>query len=295
MKCTLCPRACGVDRARQNGYCGVGETMKIGRAALHFWEEPVIAPHGKSGAIFFAGCSLGCVYCQNFSLSRGEGYEISQEELVETMKRLEDEGADNIEFVTGSHYIPGIAAALREYRPSVPTVFNCGGYEGVEQLKPLDGLIDIYMPDFKYSDSAAATRYSNAPDYPAVAVKALKEMKRQVGATLVENGAMKQGVLVRHLVLPGGVRNSLGVLDILKNILDGDDHLSLMSQYVPFGDAHGFPEIDRKLKPVEYKAVVARAERLNFRRVLVQDADSADESFIPEFESEKGSGGNTRR
>ena len=284
MKCTLCPRACGVDRARQNGYCGVGETMKIGRAALHFWEEPVLAPHGGSGTVFFAGCSLRCVYCQNFRLSRGEGYEISHEELIDAMKRLEGEGADNIEFVTGSHYIPGIAAALAEYRPGVPTVFNCGGYESVEQLRFLDGLIDIYMPDFKYSDPEIARRYSNAPDYPSVAAAALEEMKRQVGATVVKGGAMKRGVLVRHLVLPSNVRNSIGVLDALKDILDRDDYLSLMSQYVPYGDAHKFPEIDRKLKPLEYKAVVAHAEKLGFENVLVQTADSADESFIPKFE-----------
>ena len=283
MKCTLCPRACGADRTKTTGYCGVGETMKIGRAALHFWEEPVIAPHGKSGAVFFAGCSLRCVYCQNFGLSRGEGYEISHAELIETVKRLEGEGADNIEFVTGSHYIPQIAAALEAYRPEVPVVFNCGGYESTAQLKPLDGLIDIYMPDFKYSDPRAAARYSGAPDYAPVAVSALEEMKRQVGRTIVRDGAMKRGLLVRHLVLPSNVRNSIGVLDILKGVLDKEDYLSLMSQYVPCGDARRYPEIDRKLKPLEYKAVVAHAAKLGFDNVFVQTADSADESYIPQF------------
>ena len=283
MKCTLCPRACGADRTKTTGYCGVGETMKIGRAALHFWEEPVIAPHGKSGAVFFAGCSLRCVYCQNFDLSRGEGYEISHAELIETVKRLEGEGADNIEFVTGSHYIPQIAAALEAYRPEVPVVFNCGGYESTAQLKPLDGLIDIYMPDFKYSDPRAAARYSGAPDYAPVAVSALEEMKRQVGRTIVRDGAMKRGLLVRHLVLPSNVRNSIGVLDILKGVLDKEDYLSLMSQYVPCGDARRYPEIDRKLKPLEYKAVVAHAAKLGFDNVFVQTADSADESYIPQF------------
>ena len=163
-------------------------------------------------------------------------------------------------------------------------MFNFGGHESVEQLRLLDGLIDIYMPDFKYSDTEIARRYSNAPDYPSVAVAALEEMKRQVGATVVTGGAMKRGVLVRHLVLPSNVRNSIGVLDALKDILDRDDYLSLMSQYVPYGDAHKFPEIDRKLKPLEYKAVVAHAEKLGFENVLVQTADSADESFIPKFE-----------
>lgn len=257
--------------------------MKIGRAALHFWEEPVLARHGRSGAIFFAGCGLGCVYCQNYALSRGEGKELTLTQLVGEMKRLEDEGADNIEFVTGSHYAPQIAEALGMYRPSVPTIFNCGGYESEKQIEMLCGLIDIYMPDFKYSDPAVAARYSNAPDYPEVALRALKAMKAQVGDTVVKDGVMERGVLVRHLVLPSCVRNSIGVLDMLKDVLKGDDCLSLMSQYVPYGRAEKYPEINRKLKPLEYKAVVAHAEKTGFGNVLVQEADSASEEFIPEF------------
>lgn len=283
MKCTLCPRACGADRSKGRGYCGAPDGFVIGRAALHFWEEPVLAPNGKSGAVFFAGCQLGCVYCQNYGLSRGEGYPVTEDGLIDTIKKLEDEGAENIEFVTGSHYAEKVAALLRRYRPSVPTVWNCGGYESERQIAALDGLIDVYMPDFKYSDPAAAAAYSNAPDYPEVAKAAIAAMKKQVGATVVENGKIKKGLLVRHLVLPGAVRNTFGVLDALAEITDGTDILSLMSQYVPYGRAAEYPEINRRLRPLEYKAAVAHAVRLGFANVFIQESSSADEAYIPEF------------
>ncbi len=250
---------------------------------MHFWEEPVIAPHGRSGAIFFAGCALGCVYCQNFELSRGNGYPLTQAQLIAEIERLEGEGADNIEFVTADHYAPQVAAALRAHRPSVPVVWNCSGYESPRILQLLDGLVDIYMPDFKYSDPQVARRYSAAPDYPQVAEASLRAMKAQAGRTTVKDGAMTRGVLVRHLVLPSNVPNSLGVLDALADILDGDDWLSLMSQYIPHGNAHLFPEIDRKLKPIEYKVVVAHAQKLGFGNVLIQEQSSADDEFVPQF------------
>lgn len=260
--------------------------MKLGAATLHFWEEPVLASKGGSGAVFFSGCSLRCVYCQNFALSRGEGTEISVNRLSDIFKELEDKGADNIDLVTGSHFIPEIAEALRLYRPRVPVVFNCGGYESVESLKLLEGLIDIYMPDFKYADKELAARYSNAPDYPEVALCAITEMKRQVGETFVAgDGLMKKGILVRHLVLPNAVANSKGALDILSGVLDKEkDYISLMSQYVPFGQAEKYPEINRRLKPIEYKAVVTHAEKLGFKNAFIQLADSADTEYIPDFD-----------
>lgn len=285
-KCELCPRKCGVDRDVRAGYCSAGSTLVVGRAALHFWEEPVLADKAGSGAIFFGGCSLKCVYCQNFELSRGRGREISVVRLSEIFKELEEQGARNIDLVTGSHFVPQIAKALGIYRPTVPVVFNCGGYESVDTLKMLDGLVDVYLPDFKYSDPALAARYSNAPDYPDVAVKALAEMKRQVGETVTgEDGLMKRGLLVRHLVLPGGVSNSKGVLDCLVGLIDRErDYISIMSQYIPMGDAAKYPEINRRLKPLEYKAVVAYAEKLGFVNAFVQTDDSAAEEYVPDFD-----------
>lgn len=284
-RCRCCPRKCGVDRSVGTGYCSAPSAVKLGRAALHFWEEPVLAGKGGSGAVFFSGCSLKCVYCQNFSLSRGQGTEISVQRLADIFRELEDQGADNIDLVTGSHYVPRIAEALALYKPRVPVVFNCGGYELPETLALLEGFVDVYMPDFKYGDSALAARYSAAPDYPEVAVAALEEMKRQVGETVVgEDGLMKKGLLVRHLVLPGAVANSKKALDILGTLVDRKkDYLSLMSQYIPCGDAGKYPEINRRLKPIEYKAVTAHAEKLGFENVFVQLTDSADEEYILDF------------
>lgn len=187
--------------------------------------------------------------------------------------------------MTGSHYVPQIAEALTLYRPKVPVVFNCGGYELVGTLKLLDGLVDVYMPDYKYADPALAARYSAAPDYPEVALKAIEEMKRQVKETVVgEDGLMKRGLLVRHLVLPGAVANSKRALDILSETTDKEkDYISLMSQYIPFGEAAKYPEINRRLKPIEYKAVVAHAEKLGFKNAFVQLPDSADSDYIPDF------------
>lgn len=284
-ECRLCPRNCGVDRSVRAGYCGVKQNPVLGRAALHYWEEPVLADERGSGAVFFAGCSLKCVYCQNFDLSRGTGTEIPVSRLADIFKELEDKGACNIDLVTGSHFIPEIAKALELYKPGIPVVFNCGGYERADALSMLDGLVDIYMPDFKYSDRALAGKYSAASDYPEVAVKAVEEMKRQVKSTYVaEDGLMKRGLLVRHLVLPGAVANSKGVLDILSHITDiKKDYFSLMSQYTPYGKASEYPEINRKLKPIEYKTVVAYAKKLGFENVFVQEAESAGEEYIPDF------------
>lgn len=283
--CRLCPRNCGVDRSIKKGYCSVGENVVAGRAALHYWEEPVLADGRGSGAIFFSGCSLKCVYCQNFALSRGDGKEISVDRLADIFKELEEQGACNIDLVTGSHFIPQIAKALTIYKPRIPVVFNCGGYELTDALKTLEGLVDIYMPDFKYSDKEIAARYSNAPDYPVVAVKAIEEMKRQTGETVVGNdGLMKKGIIVRHLVLPGAVANSKGVMDSLSEIIDKEkDYLSVMSQYIPFGDLKNYPEINRRLKPIEYKAVVAHVEKLGFCNVFVQEEQSADSGYVPVF------------
>lgn len=283
--CCLCPRNCGVDRSVKKGYCKVGSDIVIGATMIHKWEEPAIADDRGSGAIFFGGCPLHCVYCQNFKLSSGKGKTVSLSELVDCIYRLQDAGACNIDLVTPTQYTPTIAKALEIAKPVVPVVYNCGGYEKVETLRLLEGLVDIYLPDFKYSDADFAERYSRAKDYPEIATKAIEEMKRQVGKPQWgSDNLMKKGLLVRHLVLPCGVMNSKGVMDILSGILDvKEDYISIMSQYIPYGRAEEFAEINRKIKPVEYKAVVSYAQKLGFENIFIQESESADSCYIPEF------------
>lgn len=284
-RCNLCPRACNADRDGNTGYCGVGNDIVAGAAMLHFWEEPVIADERGSGTVFFSGCSLKCIYCQNFRLSRGEGKVISVARLADIFKELEDKGACNIDLVTASHYVPQIIRAFDIYKPGVPVVYNCGGYEKTETLKMLQGYVDIYLPDFKYSDAQLAKKYSNAPDYPQTARSALEEMKRQIPEPVFgKDGLMKKGIVVRHMVLPQAIGNTRGALDILSEVIDTKkDWLSLMSQYIPFGKASEYPEINRRIKPLEYKAAVTYAQKLGFENILVQECESASEDYVPDF------------
>lgn len=217
--CTLCPRACGVDRGRQTGRCKSGSAMRIARAALHHWEEPPLSGERGSGAIFFTGCPLGCVYCQNGEISRLEnpGREISPKALCGIMQALVEQGAHNINLVTPTHFVPQIREALMLYKPPVPVVYNSSGYERVETLRSLSGLVDIYLPDFKYAESALAKVLSQAEDYPQAALAAIKEMVEQAGAPVCdEKGIMQKGVLIRHLILPGHTKNSLEALKLIK-------------------------------------------------------------------------------
>lgn len=284
--CTLCPRACGVDRrAGERGFCQMPATAQAAAAMVHFGEEPVIVGSFGAGAVFFSGCTLRCRYCQNDEISRGGyGFPVSSEKLREVFERLIDEGASCIDLVTPTQFLPDILPALEPKLP-VPVVYNCGGYERVETLRELEGYIDVYLPDFKYSDGKLAQKLSAAEDYPEVAEAAIREMRRQVGAPVVEDGLLTRGVLIRHLVLPGCVDNSLGVLDrISATFRPGEVLVSLMSQYTPAGELAKTPPFDRGVTEDEYAAVLSWAELLGLRDGFRQDSSAAGREWIPKFD-----------
>ena len=237
-KCTLCPRSCGADRTKITGFCGQSDKLYAARASLHMWEEPCISGESGSGTVFFTGCNLGCVYCQNREIADGHiGFEITAERLAEIFLEQQSRGANNINLVTPTHYVPHIIRALDMVRGralKIPVLYNCGGYESVKTLKMLEGYVDIYLPDFKYMDSEIAKRYSNAADYPETAKKAIAEMVRQTGeCAFDENGIMQKGTLVRHLVLPSYIENSEKVIEYLYNTYGGSIYMSIMNQYTP--------------------------------------------------------------
>lgn len=284
--CTLCPRRCGVDRTKGGrGFCGMPDKLYAARASAHYWEEPVISGSFGSGAIFFSGCTLRCAFCQNYTISDEHfGRELTPQALRAVMERLIDEGVQNINLVTPTHFLPSILPALEPKLP-VPVVYNCGGYESVETLRRLEGKIDVYLPDFKYSDNALAKRLSAAPDYYETAAAAILEMYRQVGRPVIEDEQMTRGVLLRHLVLPGFVDNSLGVLDwIAENFRSGDILVSLMSQYVPMGKAKAMPPLDRRITETEYDAVLSYMELLGIEDGFTQDFSAATSDYTPEFD-----------
>lgn len=284
--CTLCPRKCGVDRtAGKTGFCGMTDQMKIARAAAHYWEEPVISGSFGSGAVFFSGCTLGCAFCQNDEISHsGFGKEITSGRLREIFEQLIDEGVQNINLVTATHFLPTILPALYPKLP-VPVVYNCGGYESVETLKRLEGLVDIYLPDMKYSNNQLAKQLSKAPDYVETASAAILEMYRQVGPVQIEAEVMKKGMILRHLILPGQIDNSLGVLDwVDQHFQPGQILFSLMSQYVPMGKAKTMPGYDRPITEMEYDAVLSYMELLGIEDGYTQDFSAAVEEFIPNWD-----------
>lgn len=287
--CRLCPRACGVDRTRgQTGVCGMGSRITAARAALHFWEEPPISGKRGSGAVFFSGCSLGCAFCQNTEISHERfGRELTTERLREIFENLIDQGAHNINLVTASHFLPSILPALSPKLP-VPVVYNCGGYESVEALKLLEGKVDIYLPDLKYAEGPLAARLSHAPDYFDVARRAIDEMVRQVGpCEFGPDGMLKKGVIIRHLILPGQVQNSLKVLDyIAEHFPKGTVLLSLMAQYVPSGRVRHTPPFDRPITEEEYKAVVDWLYMLDLTDGFLQERSAATDAYLPEFSLE---------
>lgn len=265
--CTLCPRRCGADRSRALGVCGASDRLRIARAALHFGEEPCISGSRGSGTVFFSGCTLRCVFCQNAPISCGGfGEDISVGRLSEIFLELQEQGAHNINLVTPSHFAPSVASALRTAKPllHIPVVCNCGGYESSEILEEFDGLIDVYLPDLKYFSSKKSLRYSLAKDYFSVASKALVEMYRQVGACrFSEDGIMVSGLLIRHLVLPDGKKDSVSLLDWIAQTFPLDQiRVSLMRQYAPCGDLSAYPELQRTLFSVEYGAVLRHAHAL---------------------------------
>ena len=287
-KCSLCPRHCSASRTADSGegFCRMGSDAVVARAALHFWEEPCISGKNGSGAIFFSGCSLHCVFCQNNRISRENfGRRVSADELSDLFRRLVDQGAENINLVTATHFVPVVLQALQCYRPPVPVIFNCGGYETVETLRALEGWVDIYLPDLKYGLSEPAQRYSSAPDYPGIAQAALLEMHRQQPECRYdERGMLQKGMIVRHLILPENTCSSIAVLEWLAQNMP-QVPVSLMAQYLPCGRASDFPEINRRITLREYNKVLDRLFALNLDG-FVQERSSAKKAFIPPFNLE---------
>lgn len=288
--CGLCPRSCGVDRlAGEIGFCGAGMHVAIARAALHYWEEPCISGTHGSGTVFFTHCNLKCVYCQNFEISHGGvGREIDIDSLVKVFFDLQEQGAHNINLVTPTHYIPQVAEALRLAKDRglwIPVVYNSSAYETVEALKALEGLVDVYLPDLKYSSAEAGQKYSHAADYFSAATGAILEMFRQVGVPVFDDdGIVQRGLIVRHLVLPGRVEESKGVLEWIASNLPRDVYVSIMSQYIPAGTAKLHPEINRRITRREYDEVVDFAIELGIENGFIQEPDSADEAYVPDFD-----------
>lgn len=311
-RCNLCPRGCMADRdAGQRGVCGETSTLRAARAALHMWEEPCISGTRGSGTIFFSGCPLRCVYCQNARIADGSvGREISTGRLGEIMLEQQERGANNINLVTPTHFVPQIAEAIvcaRKAGLAIPVVYNTSAYETVETLKMLDGLVDVYLPDMKYYASGLAARYSNAPDYPETAKTAIAEMVRQVGKVRfaraggasrrladaggtgeiceVEDGIMLKGVIVRHLLLPGNLRDSKAIVRYLYDTYGDRIYISIMNQYTPMPGIGGrFPELDRKVTAEEYDELVDYAVSLGVENGFIQEGETASESFIPDFD-----------
>ena len=285
--CRLCPRRCGARRAEnETGFCGCGDAPVVARADLHLWEEPCISGENGSGTVFFGGCGLRCRFCQNSEISRGaSGRRMDANELRAVFFELIDKGAHNINLVTPTHFAPAVSKALKGGLP-VPVVYNCGGYESVETLRTLAGKIQVYMPDMKYALSEPAKKYSRAADYPEIAKKAIIEMYRQTGNYEIdENGLLVKGVLIRHLVLPGNLENTFGVIDWVSETFEGGEVLfSLMSQYTPVNRDPDYPELNRRLTPEEYEAAEAYLFDSGIEDGFVQELSSAEKDYIPDFD-----------
>ncbi len=282
--CTLCPRRCGVDRSQRTGFCGMGELPRVARAALHFWEEPCISGTRGSGTIFFSGCTLRCAFCQNYEISHlGQGKEISVRRLADIFKMLEDQGAHNINLVTATPFAYAVLDALGLYRPPIPIVWNTGGYEILETLKLLEEAVDIYLPDLKHVSSRLSKLCAGAPDYFEAASAALKEMCRQTGpAVYDENGIMKKGVIVRHLILPGCTMDSRKALDFIAENLPQGTPVSLMRQYTPSSYC-AIPGLDRRITDAEYSRVLEHFRALGLTG-YTQEKESADSAYTPPFD-----------
>lgn len=297
MKCTLCPRNCNVDRNINAGFCGESDKIRIARAALHFYEEPSISGAAGSGAVFFCGCNLKCVFCQNESISGSRfGMEVSIERLAEIFLELQSQSANNINLVTPSHFVPQIREALilaGNNGLSIPIVYNTSAYESVESLKLLEGLVDIYLPDMKYSINDLAVKYSKAPGYFEISKAAIQEMYRQVKAPVIDEatGLMKKGVIVRHLLLPLGVKNACGVVSWLHETFGENIYISLMNQYTPMTNSPSllkvkdeYPHLCRKVTKREYERLIDFVLSLNIQNAYIQEGDTASDSFIPSFD-----------
>ncbi len=284
MICSICPRKCKIDRDINVGFCQSPSVFRVARAALHYWEEPCISGENGSGTVFFSGCNLRCVYCQNYEISReNKGMEISDDRLIEIFENLIEQGANNINLVNPTHYASRLADVLTKWKSPVPIVYNSSGYEKVETLKALDGLIDIYLPDLKYIRKDKALRYSAAGDYFERASKAILEMRRQVNDRFDSEGMMQSGMIVRHLILPQNTNSSIEILKWLKENLS-DTYVSLMAQYTPCGELDDTPELKRKITRREYDKVADFAVANGFEKLFLQELESADSNFIPKFD-----------
>lgn len=290
--CLLCPRKCGINRSTgQTGVCGVSSEIKVARAALHYWEEPCISGKRGSGAVFFSGCSLHCVFCQNREISDGKaGKVISKERLSDIFMELADKGANNINLVTPGQYIPDIVWAVNDAKSrgmKLPIIYNTSGYENVTELKLLEGIVDVYLPDFKYMDSRLSARYSRAKDYPSVAKQALSEMVRQQPDVVIDDatGLIQKGVIVRQLLLPGHVNDAKAVLKYLYDTYHDHVYISMMSQFTPIA-LKDYPEINRTVTRREYERLVDYALEIGITNAFIQEGDVAKDSFIPAFDCE---------
>lgn len=290
--CLLCPKKCGINRRTgQTGVCGVSSEIKVARAALHYWEEPCISGKRGSGAVFFSGCSLHCVFCQNREISDGkEGKVISKERLSDIFIELADKGANNINLVTPGQYIPDIVWAVNDAKSrgmKLPIIYNTSGYENVTELKLLEGIVDVYLPDFKYMDSTLSARCSRAKDYPSVAKQALSEMVRQQPEVVIDDatGLIQKGVIVRQLLLPGHVNDAKAVLKYLYDTYHDHVYISMMSQFTPIA-LKDYPEINRTVTKREYERLVNYALEIGITNAFIQEGDVAKDSFIPAFDCE---------
>lgn len=292
--CTLCPRECHVNRnAGEIGYCGQTASIMAARAALHFWEEPCLSGTNGSGAVFFSGCNLHCVYCQNHEIAQGlSGREITPSRLSDIFLELQEKGAHNINLVTPTHFLPQIITALETAKKqglSIPIVHNTSAYEKKDTLKRLNGLVDIYLPDLKYFDSTLSSRYSHASDYFTIAASAIAEMVRQTGAPKFTDDTeplMKKGVIVRHLLLPGCEKDTRRILHYLYNTYKNDIYISIMNQYTPLPQVENIPRLNRKISAREYEKIIDYAISIGIENGFIQEGETASESFIPAFDCE---------
>lgn len=287
MICNICPRGCNAERTEYtgNGFCKMPENPVLARADIHKWEEPCISGKNGTGAVFFSGCSLKCCFCQNYPISHlNKGKAITTERLIEIIKELESKGVHTIDLVNPTHFSHIITDALKIYKPKVPVVYNSSGYDSVEVLKGLEGLIDVYLPDLKYFSAENSKKYAKCPDYFEKASKAILEMHRQQPETEFKDGIIQKGIIIRHLVLPANVNDSKSILQWIKDNLPGDTYVSIMSQYTPYGRIKNFKELNRRLTTAEYNKVIDYFLDLGLTNGFMQDKTSAKTNFIPDFD-----------
>ncbi len=290
--CRLCPKECGVDRTKQNtGFCGMADEIVCARASLHQWEEPCLSGVRGSGTVFFSGCNMGCVFCQNKEISKKHsGIKITKERLVEIFFELKSKGAHNINLVTATHFLPQVLTSVKDAKEKnlgIPFVYNSSGYEKTEAIARSEGLIDIFLPDFKYMDAYISKKYSNAPDYPDIAKAAIAEMVRQKPkCSFDENGIMTQGVIVRLLLLPDRLKESKRAIEYLYKTYGDSIYISIMSQYTPVGNLEKFPELKKRVSKKDYDNLIDYAIKLGVENAFIQEGLAASESFIPDFNGE---------